>query len=210
MSREAIIAAFGSWLVRALIRTLRIELVDEAGITRDKHFPQVIYAFWHNRLFLVPHLSERWLPHRTGAALTSASKDGAMLAAFLGRFGIRAVRGSSSRRGAVALIEMLRLIRAGHDIAITPDGPRGPRYHLNPGVVVLAQKSGLPILPINTEFSHCWQLGRWDGFLLPKPFAKARLHLRPLYAVRSTANEEEFAAECERLRQHLLEATEKR
>jgi lysophospholipid acyltransferase (LPLAT)-like uncharacterized protein len=140
----------------------------------------------------MPHLFERYFPGRLGAALASASKDGEIISAFLAHFGIRAIRGSSSRGGARALVEMKRAIEDGYIMAITPDGPRGPRYSMNPGLVKLAQITGGLILPIHVTYSSYWQLKTWDGFMIPKPFAKVHITFDILHTIPPTADETEF------------------
>ncbi|MGC3990134.1 MAG: lysophospholipid acyltransferase family protein [Chthoniobacteraceae bacterium] len=203
MRKARLIASFGSLLVRAIIFTMRIRIEDRAGVLGKPPEPRLIWLFWHNRLFLIPWLIQRKLSQRPGSALTSASKDGDYLAAFIERFNVRPIRGSSSRRGVAALLEMKRMLETGVDVAITPDGPRGPRYHLNPGVVTLAQKTGVQIMPINVEYSGYWQLKSWDGFMIPKPFSRAVITLAPLYSVEKTTGAETFEAERARLEQTL-------
>jgi lysophospholipid acyltransferase (LPLAT)-like uncharacterized protein len=119
------------------------------------------------------------------AALVSASKDGALLAAVLGRFGVEQVRGSSSRRGPQALLELASHARKGYDLAVTPDGPKGPRYVVQHGVISLAQVTGLPIIPVtcNTESKIC--LSSWDRFQIPLPFSACELILNePIFVPR--------------------------
>src|SRR2546428_10109969 len=96
MRNPALIGALGAFVVRALIRTLRIRIDDRAGVS-DTPEPRVIWSFWHNRLLLVPHIFFRYVKTRKGSALTSASRDGDLLAAFIERFHVAAIRGSSSR-----------------------------------------------------------------------------------------------------------------
>ena len=158
ISKTEVMAAVGSRLMRLVTSTLRVRVLDRAGITDAPSRLPNICAFWHNRLFLMPHIYERYLSSRIGCALTSASKDGDLVAAFLQCFGIEPIRGSSSRRGAAALIEMKRATDQGWLVGITPDGPRGPRYHLNPGVVKLAQTTGSLVLPVHIKYSRFWRL----------------------------------------------------
>ena len=101
----------------------------------------------------------------------SASRDGAFLAAILERFGVQPVRGSSSRRGAQALLELTTWAERGYDLAITPDGPRGPRYVVQDGAMSLAQITGLPIVPVSYFLKWKIQLKSWDGFQIPLPFS---------------------------------------
>ncbi len=91
------------------------------------------------------------------------------------------VRGSTSRGGSPALARLHKLLNEGCDVYITPDGPRGPRYKMGPGAVWLALRSGTPILPVNVEYSSVWRLGSWDGFIIPKPFAKIEVTLQRLH-----------------------------
>jgi lysophospholipid acyltransferase (LPLAT)-like uncharacterized protein len=108
-------------------------------------------------------------------ALISASGDGAWLTAFFSHVGMRAARGSSSRLGREAATALVDAQRAGYDIGITPDGPRGPCYDVKPGVVIVPRRTGAPLLLIGGEFSAAWQLKSWDRFYLPKPFSRVRL-----------------------------------
>jgi lysophospholipid acyltransferase (LPLAT)-like uncharacterized protein len=107
------------------------------------------------------------------SVLTSASKDGGWLAAFMRRFRMGAIRGSSSRRGIAALLELAKHLRAGGDVAITPDGPRGPNYHIAPGVIFLAQREEVGIVPMEIQMSRYWRIGkRWEALWIPKPFSE--------------------------------------
>jgi lysophospholipid acyltransferase (LPLAT)-like uncharacterized protein len=135
------------------------------------------------------------LPNRHGAALISASRDGDLLADAIHRFGYDVVRGSSSRLGASAILQLTEVLASCRDVVITPDGPRGPAYELGPGIIFLAQKSGTAVLPMNLEFSHCWRLGSWDRFILPRPFSKVRVLVGRLHRVGATNTSEEFEAE---------------
>ena len=191
-SKARMLAGVGAWLVRLWIFTLRYRIVDRAGVLESPPEKPLLWVFWHNKLFVMPHLFERYFPGRLGAALASASKDGEIISAFLERFGIRAIRGSSSRGGGRALIEMKRAIEAGYIVAITPDGPRGPRYSISPGVVKLAQITGGLILPIHVTYSSYWQLKTWDGFMIPKPFSRIHITFDVLHEVPATVVAETF------------------
>ena len=202
-SKARLLGAVGSWLMRALLLTLRFRFEDRARIMATPPEKPLLWAFWHNRLFVMPYVFEHFFPGRPGAALTSASKDGEILAAFLNRFSVRAIRGSSSRGGARALVEMKRAIEHGFIMGITPDGPRGPRYYLNPGVVKLAQVTGGFVLPVRIRYSRFWQLKSWDGFMIPKPFSTVEVVFDVLHAVPATADDDAFEAERVRLEQRL-------
>ena len=109
--------------------------------------------------------------------MVSASKDGAFLAAILEALNIQPVRGSSSRRGAQALLELTSWVERGYDVAITPDGPRGPCYAAQPGVVSLAQLTGLPIIPVGFQAHRKIRLKSWDRFQIPLPFSRCDIIL---------------------------------
>jgi lysophospholipid acyltransferase (LPLAT)-like uncharacterized protein len=167
------------WLVfaveRAVTATLRCEWRDRSGLARAGRVDPVIFAIWHNRLAIAMVVHRRH--YRKLAAMVSASKDGALLAAVLETFGIKQVRGSSSRRGPQALLEMASRADSGYDLAVTPDGPRGPRYVVQKGIISLAQVTGLPIIPVtcNTRRKICAK--SWDGFQIPLPFSRCELIL---------------------------------
>ncbi|MCE9612441.1 MAG: lysophospholipid acyltransferase family protein [Chthoniobacter sp.] len=190
--KARLIAAVGAWVVRAWIFTLRFRIVDRACVLKTPPEKPLLWAFWHNKLFVMPHLFECYFPGRLGAALASQSKDGEIIAAFIRHFGIRPIRGSTSRGGGRSLVEMRRAIEDGYIMALTPDGPRGPRYSVSPGVVKLAQITGGVILPIHVTYSSYWQLKTWDGFMIPKPFAKVHVTFDILHEIPATADDALF------------------
>lgn len=197
--REAVLGVVGSGAMRVLGGSLRWELEDEAGyLTRELGRPLLVAA-WHNRILALP-LCYQWLcaGRRPLTVLTSPSRDGGLLEALVAQFGIGAVRGSSSKRGGAALRELVSEIKQGRDVIITPDGPRGPRYELHPGVVYLAQLAQVPIMPVQVEYSDYWELGSWDRFRIPKPYARVKVRFLELTTVPRTGTEEAF--ERERLR----------
>ena len=138
--------AFGFRLLQLWARTLRYEIEDRAGIVGKPIAENYIGALWHNRLLLFPFVLRRFFFNRHGAALISASRDGELLADAIKRFGFDVVRGSSSRLGASAILQLTDVLASGHDVVITPDGPRGPAYELGAGIIFLAQKSGIDSL----------------------------------------------------------------
>jgi lysophospholipid acyltransferase (LPLAT)-like uncharacterized protein len=202
--------AFGYRLLQLWARTLRYELDDRAGIAGKAITENYIGALWHNRLLIFPLILRRFFPQRHGTALISASRDGDLLADAIQRFGYDVVRGSSSRLGASAILQLTQVLASGRDVVITPDGPRGPAYELGPGIIFLAQKSGAAVLPINLEYSRCWRLGSWDRFIVPRPFAKVRILINQPHRVRSTATPEEFESERLALQDALMALVEMR
>jgi len=188
-------------LMRVIGWTLRFKVEDRAGVLDPSFKEPLIWTFWHNRMFVVPLLRLRHTPHRTGAALTSGSRDGAIIAAVMRAFGQKAVRGSSSRRGAAALRELAGTLEAGEDVAVSPDGPRGPRYTVGRGVVFLAQQTGAAILPVHVEYSRAVRLKSWDGFMIPAPFAEVRVIFDRLIYVRGEEDAEGVTAKVEEILQ---------
>ena len=196
--------AFGVCLLRVWERTLRYHVDDRAGILGKPVTENYIGALWHNRLLIFPLVLRRFFPNRPGAALISASRDGDLLADAIHRFGYHVVRGSSSRLGASAILQLAEELGAGRDVVITPDGPRGPVYELGPGIVFLAQKSDALVLPMNLEYSRCWRLRSWDRFIIPQPFSKVRVLISRPLRVKQTSTPGEFEAERRRLQDVMM------
>jgi len=139
---------------------------------------QPIYCLWHDRIFAGTY----FLRDRGIIVITSQSLDGEYIARFLKRFGFGTVRGSSSRGGVKALVEMIRHMRAGLPMAFTVDGPRGPRYVAKTGPVILAKKTGNPVLPFSVECSSFWTVNSWDRMQIPRPFTRALFMIgEPIY-----------------------------
>jgi lysophospholipid acyltransferase (LPLAT)-like uncharacterized protein len=204
------LVAFGFRLLQLWGRTLRYEIDDRAGVVGRSVTENYIGALWHNRLLVFPLVLRRFFPERHGAALISASRDGDLLADAVRRFGYDVVRGSSSRLGASAILQLAQVLASGGDVVITPDGPRGPAYELGPGIIFLAQKSGAAVVPMNLEYSRCWRLGSWDRFIVPRPFAKVRVLINRPHRVKSTVTPEEFESERLALQDAMMELVEMR
>ena len=187
-----------AWLIRAICGTLRFNVIDHAGITIVDP-PQRTWIFWHNRMFIFPWLHSAILPGRGGAVLTSPSGDGQIIADVCAQFGFVPVRGSSSRQGAQALMALADCVKSGTDIGITPDGPRGPRYQMNMGVIKLAQLTGGLLMPVHVRYASAIRLPTWDGFQLPLPFSKVEIEIAKPFTVPRRMTE----AECEMQRAEL-------
>ena len=186
-----------------LTSTLRFKLDDLSGYFSDVPQEKIIFAIWHNRLSLALILYRRYVARRDRkrrlVALVSASRDGGLLAAILELFKVQPVRGSSSRRGAQALREMVTWGKRGHDLALTPDGPRGPCYIVQEGVISTAQMTGMPIVPVTYHLNWKIRVKSWDRFQVPLPFACCTVTIgRALRVPRETD-----AAGREELRQRL-------
>ena len=202
--------ALGFRLLQIWARTLRYEIDDRPGVVGRPVNENYIGALWHNRLLIFPFVLRRFFSNRRGAALISASRDGDLLADAIKRFDFDIVRGSSSRLGASAILQLTDVLASGRDVVITPDGPRGPAYELGPGIIFLAQKSGAAVLPVNMEYSSCWRLKSWDRFILPRPFSKVRVIIGQPYHVRSTSTPDEFETERLRLQDAMMALVEQR
>ena len=190
--------------------TLRYKIEDRAGVVGKVTAQNYIASLWHNRLLIFPFVLRRFFPDRHGAALISASRDGELLADAIKRFDYDVVRGSSSRLGASAILQLSQTLASGRDVVITPDGPRGPAYELGPGIVFLAQKSGAAVVPVNIEYSSCWRLKSWDRFILPRPFAKVHVIIGSPHHVELSDTPEQFEAERQRLQQAMMALVEMR
>jgi lysophospholipid acyltransferase (LPLAT)-like uncharacterized protein len=168
-------------IVTGVSTTIRCRVNDPHGFLTRKDVRQVIYCTWHNRLALSMKLhsilEHRYFQTAGLAGLVSASRDGAFLTAVLRRFGVHSVRGSTSRRGPQALRELVTMIERGYDIAITPDGPRGPCYVVQDGVLALAQVTGLPVVPVSYHLDRKIQLKSWDRFQIPLPFSPCEISI---------------------------------
>ena len=202
--------AVGFRILQLWALTLRYKIEDRAGVVGKVTAQNYIASLWHNRLLIFPFVLRRFFPDRHGAALISASRDGELLADAIKRFDYDVVRGSSSRLGASAILQLSQTLASGRDVVITPDGPRGPVYELGPGIVFLAQKSGAAVVPVNIEYSSCWRLKSWDRFILPRPFAKVHVIIGSPHHVELSDTPAQFEAERQRLQQAMMALVEMR
>jgi lysophospholipid acyltransferase (LPLAT)-like uncharacterized protein len=193
-------------LINLIGRTIKFEVKgweNHEQVFRDGQLP--IYVFWHERIFLTTY----WWRDRRIVVLTSKSFDGEYIARFIQRFGYGAVRGSSTRGGVGAIVEMVRLMRNGCTTAFTIDGPKGPPRVAKQGAVLLAKKSGHPILPVTMALERLWIAPTWDSFQVPKPFSRACVFVaQPIY-VPADADEATLEAKNNELQATLDELTER-
>ena len=200
---RSLVLWIGPPLLRALARTWRMTIVGEEHLETlladDRgHF----MGLWHGRMVigLSHHCDRNWY------ALVSASQDGDILGGLLERFGYRLVRGSSRRGGARAVREMLGVLDENAVVTITPDGPRGPRHAMNPGITWLARATGFPILPVGFACKRAWHAPSWDRFTLPLPWTRVvMVYERPVEVPRE-GGENKLAAASEAVREGLLRA----
>lgn len=174
------------WLLAALLRvwgrTLRFEADAATCAALTKSDEPAAIVLWHNRLFLSAEIFRRYRYQRRVYGLVSASQDGAWLAAFYRMIGLTPVRGSSSRFGREAGKALIEVMRAGHDVGITPDGPRGPMYAVEPGVLVVARRNNAPMILLGAEFGPALRLRSWDRFYIPWPFSRIKMRCTVLPA----------------------------
>lgn len=211
-NKQALLAALAANLARLVFSTIRLRVTDRSGFLTDPPEGPRILVFWHNR---IPAISVGFLRHyprkhpsRKGVSvLTSPSKDGDILAGVMANLGMGSVRGSSSRRGSSAIRELTALLESGIDLAITPDGPRGPKYSLGPGAVFLSQKTGIPIMPLHARYHSAIRLKTWDSFAIPLPFSRVDITIDPYFSIDPEATDLE--AERLKLETYLRERAEK-
>jgi lysophospholipid acyltransferase (LPLAT)-like uncharacterized protein len=190
--------------LRALGATLRLRLVDNGGLmARWERGEQVIVAFWHNRLIVMP-LVARDAPI---CILVSHHRDGEIATQALGAWGINTVRGSASRGAVGGFLRLVEAYRRGYNLAVIPDGPRGPRYAAKPGVIRLAKATGAPIYPVSYAASRALRLRSWDELLIPLPFARVTVMVGEPMAVSRHAGSEELEEHRQSLETRLAELT---
>ncbi len=166
-------AWLGTWVLRGWMSSVRPRMrmlgvdCDPRGGRAKQRF---IYTFWHEHLLMPAALFARSDIH----VLISRHADGQLIAELVERMGFRTVRGSTTRGGTEAMLNMLEVSKTGH-LGITPDGPRGPRRKAQLGAVFVASRSGLPIIPLGIAYSHAWRARSWDRFAVPKWGARGYL-----------------------------------
>ena len=160
----------GPVLLRVWRRTLRISWGgdEHLAVARDAGPGNVLFVLWHAHLLLLASVHG----HEGICVLVSQHRDGEFIARVIERLGFGTVRGSSTRGGREALHHMAEAAGRGADLAVTPDGPRGPRGVVQPGVILLAQRTGLPIVPVAAAGPRDWVLGSWDRFRIPRPLGR--------------------------------------
>ncbi len=176
----------GMWLVRLLGWTWRVRVThDEAVRAARSSKTPIVFSLWHGQMLplLYTHRDEGV------AVLISEHSDGEIIARIAMRLGYSTVRGSTSRGAARALLGLARVLEEGGDLAITPDGPRGPAKSMAPGVAIVARRAGVPVVAAAASASSAWRLKTWDKFLIPRPFA--RIHVAYSDAVLVTAADAE-------------------
>ncbi len=177
-------------LIKLSKMCMRTEVIDPNSCIDPEKFP-FITVTWHNRLLFFPPMFKSHIRRKT-VAMISSSRDGQYVSDVCRLFGIKSVRGSSSKKGFVAFTDALKYLNEKCNISITPDGPRGPRYKMSKGPIALASKTGYPILPVAINYSSYWEVRSWDRFQIPKPWAKVTLRLGDPIRIPADISEEDM------------------
>jgi lysophospholipid acyltransferase (LPLAT)-like uncharacterized protein len=194
----------GVIVVRLLAATWRIQTTGADIVTALRRARQpIVFTLWHGQM--LPLL---WHHRDQGVSvLISEHRDGEIIAQVASALGFRTVRGSTYRGAGRALAGLVRELREGHDVAVTPDGPRGPAGHFAPGALIAAQRAGSPVVSVGVAATRAWRLRSWDGFMIPKPLARVTIAYDTAPIEATTARE--AAAEAPRF-QKLMETTTQR
>ena len=187
-----ITVGFGSVIIRALALTWRFRITNAAPWRELRLRRQpFIFAFWHGTM-----LPLVWTHRGEGVPVViSEHRDGEIIARIVEKFGFKTIRGSSSRGAARALMGIVRELEHGSEVAVTPDGPRGPARRFASGALVAAQRVGVPIVGVGVVASHAWRLNSWDRFMIPKPFSRVHVaYTLPTNVAATSAREAEGEA----------------
>jgi lysophospholipid acyltransferase (LPLAT)-like uncharacterized protein len=177
----------GTTFIRAIARTWRFRIVADGYFAQERLAGRsVVIALWHGEMLPLLYYHR----NRSIAVMVSEHGDGEIIARILEEFGFRLIRGSTSRGAARALIAAGRELRAGFDVGITLDGPRGPWHSVAPGALIAAQRAGVVVIPVVARPRSCWRLGSWDRFMIPKPFTQITIaYGDPIRLDRQTSRE---------------------
>jgi lysophospholipid acyltransferase (LPLAT)-like uncharacterized protein len=198
-----LVGCLGARMVRALHATWRMHTVDPGGVrprVRSAADPLIV-TFWHRHILIM-------LAHHRNFPVcvpVSRHRDGEYVAQVMDQFGLASVRGSTTRGGLEVIRGPMSLMQDGWSPAYTPDGPRGPRFSVQPGVALLSRRTGTPICPIGMAADRAWVLSSWDGFVIPKPMAHVGMAFGPLL---QPDDYDDIPAMCEALRAALFSADE--
>lgn len=188
--------AGGRLLLDPLLATLRFQIRGEEHIEQLRAAGRgFIFVLWHGRL-LAPTYYHR---HQDIVTIISQSDDGEYIARVVERWGYEVIRGSSSRGGKRALYKLVRAARDGRVLAVTPDGPRGPKQKMKLGPLEIARRASSPLVPLVAASDRAWWFESWDRFLVPQPFATVRVAYGKPHEVPADANQQELERRAEKL-----------
>lgn len=198
-----VLAVLLAGLIRVWLATMRVRVVSADGQTHptDPATARYLYAFWHETL-LAPLVMRPKV-----RVLISHATDGELIAQVIQRLGLGVIRGSTARNGSQALLEMIRGGDGASHLAITPDGPRGPRRELKAGLVMVSSLAELPVVPIGVGYTRAWRVGSWDRFAIPVPFTTMVGVIGEPMQVPTNIDRQELATQAARIQGRLLELT---
>lgn len=197
---------FPAKLMQVVMHTLyRVRYEDPNGYIENGR--GYVALMWHNRLFFFASIFPK-ATRKDTVAVVSASRDGQYIVDFVSHFGVKCLRGSSSRKGVNAQRQAIKEIKDGKNVVFTPDGPRGPKYRLKPGPLHLAQTTGRAIVPMCINASHYWQIRSWDNFQIPKPFSTLTLVMGDEIPIPADLAPEDFNRYLKKVEDAMLAITE--
>lgn len=192
------------WLGSVVIRLLYLSYKKVYKLPATFPDQPIIIVFWHGNLLMQPYIYKKIRGEHPVAVMISEHKDGELIASVISHFGFSTVRGSSRRGAAKVLLAAMKKFDEGYDIAITPDGPKGPRFSVADGVAAIAQKKGALIAPFVVTASRFWEASSWDRFMIPKPFCTLTLEVRDPFDVEGLSLEDANARIKSRLSENSL------
>lgn len=196
---------FGAAVIRVLGATWRLRVDGEEHLDAAlRHAPNVVFCFWHGRMLPLAYLHRG----RRAQILASEHRDGEMLGRTMVRLGFGHVRGSSTRGGTRAILDLVESVRSGLDAALTVDGPRGPRHVAKPGAIEIARQTGVAVVPITSASRRHRTFASWDAFELPAPFTRVMVRYGAPVIVPAEANRDELEARRVELERSLARITE--
>ncbi len=188
--KRKILLSFIPPLGYLMIRVLYLTCKKRFHLPKEGYVAPSLVAFWHGEILMNPFLYKKYMKNVKMSLMISEHFDGELIARTAGFFGFSFIRGSSFKGGVKALKESFKKIEEGESIAITPDGPRGPRHSVADGIVAIAQKKNLPIITYRYKASSFWQINSWDRFIIPKPFCRLDFYAGEPFYVSGMSKEE--------------------
>jgi len=202
--KTAIFGCAGYDLLQFVCWSNRLSVTGSEVIDRYAGQGGNIFAFWHSRLFYLVYHYARYIRTPKASIMISLSRDGDYGQALVSRLRQDAVRGSTSRGGTRAIRALAGRLAEGYNVALTPDGPRGPAFQVQKGVIRLAQVTGARIIPVSYDASHKWTLHSWDRFILPRPFGRIHLAVGEPLSVPREISPDGVKEDCARLQDALI------
>ncbi len=185
---QIIMARIIAFIVRLLNMTYKFEIngIENLKQFTDKNQP-VLVSLWHGRSFVLPYFWMKNFKGKSGSAVFSDHKDGRLMQEICGQFGVKSIIGSSKRKGAMAGLGIIRALKKGTVVAMTPDGPTGPRMRLTTdSLLFFAGRLNVPIIPFSPSSKNAKIFGSWDRYMLHRPFAKVKINIgKPIYVKKS-------------------------